>query len=323
MRKIFITCMALCSIHFASAQIISSRSIIKVKDITKQEQKKTTEQAEAERITTKKEAEKQAAENQRIAEEKEAERLRMEAERRAIEKEAERIIAEKEAERARAESERIAAEKEAKKKRIAAEKATEREQFAKTEVRRGYGQSVNISYSYNVDNFIGVSYIGGYHFNKMLLLGLGAGANLTVSSTSIENFCLIDLAQGNPYKLPTDFEEMQLLPRSKINVPIYLYFKANLLKGRVSPYISTSIGGRISPKLTVRTNDYLEMEYYQSGVFADIIVGGNIFISEKTELYLGIGYRIESFLYANYANRISNYTNKFSHGLNAQIGVMF
>ena len=166
---------------------------------------------------------------------------------------------------------------------------------------RGYRQLVDLSYSYcGVTDFLGINYIGGYRFNPYIFLGVGTGLNFSLGTPDAS-------------KLNLSFCKPTI-----VNVPIYLHFKANFTKSNWSPYVSVSAGGRI-PSMVQRAARY---KYNQSGFLGDITLGVDRKITEKLSLYLGIGYKIESFLYIQKSATIVP-GNKFLHGFNIHLGLSF
>ena len=186
--------------------------------------------------------------------------------------------------------------------------ATQKEIPAIKRKEKGYNQFVDLSYSYcSVTDFLGVNYIGGYRFNPYFFLGLGTGVNFSIATPDKSKLNL-------PFCRPTT-----------VNVPIYIHFKANFTKSNWSPYASISIGGRVSKEVHQTENDDFYINYNQSGLFGDITLGVDRKVTEKLSLYLGVGYKIESFLYAKYN---ANYTdlvqgNKLLHGFSLHVGLSF
>ncbi|MBP3551032.1 MAG: hypothetical protein J6J57_05240 [Alistipes sp.] len=178
------------------------------------------------------------------------------------------------------------------------------QQFDK--VGKGYDQYVNLSYGYNrVSDFIGLNYIGGYRFNHLFFLGLGVGADFALFTPQME--------QKYAYAKPT-----------RVNIPVYLNFRTNFLDKAWSPYISVSAGARISPVMQ-ELNEYT---YNQSGLLGDISFGVERRLGQKSSLYLGVGYRIESFLgavpvYERGHIKGFQHATEILHGFNVHIGVSF
>lgn len=176
---------------------------------------------------------------------------------------------------------------------------------------RGYRQFVDLSYSYcGVTDFLGVSYIGGYRFNPYIFLGLGTGVNFA-------------LFTPNANKLSQTFCKPTI-----VNIPVYLHFRANFTKSNWSPYMSVSIGGRVSKKTSqeIRNNN-ISIYYNQSGLLGDLTLGVDKRVTEKLSIHLGVGYKIESFLYAKckddnvYTKLIQG--NKLLHGFSLHVGLSF
>ena len=178
------------------------------------------------------------------------------------------------------------------------------QQFAK--VGKGYDQYINLSYGYNrACDFIGLNYIGGYRFNHLFFLGIGVGADFALFTPQME--------QKYAYAKPT-----------RVNIPVYLNFRTNFLDKAWSPYISVSAGARISPAI----QELPGYNYNQSGVLGYVSFGVERRLGQKSSLYLGIGYRIESFLGAipmYYRGSIEDFQFEtwVLHGFNVHIGVSF
>lgn len=180
--------------------------------------------------------------------------------------------------------------------------AKERKQVERRELQqlhgKGYHQFVDLSYSYcRVTDFLGINYIGGYRFNPYIFLGLGTGVNFALFTP--------DTSKLNPISCkPTT-----------VNVPIYIHFKANFTKSNWSPYLSVSVGGRISKSIYQEIENKL-IRYNQSGFWGDVALGVDRKITDKLSLYLGIGYKMESFLHLDGSN-------KLLHGFSLHTGLSF
>lgn len=173
-------------------------------------------------------------------------------------------------------------------------------------VSKGYDQYINLSYGYNrVSDFIGLNYIGGYRFNHLFFLGLGVGADFALFTPQMEQ----KYANAKP---------------SRVNIPVYLNFRTNFSDKAWSPYISVSAGARISPVMQ-ELNGYT---YNQSGLLGDISFGVERRLGEKSSLYLGVGYRIESFIgvipvYEWGYIKGFQFATEILHGFNVHVGVSF
>lgn len=184
---------------------------------------------------------------------------------------------------------------------------TQKETPAIKRKEKGYNQFVDLSYSYcSVTDFLGVNYIGGYRFNPYFFLGLGTGINFSLATPDKSKLYL-------PFCRPTT-----------LNVPIYIHFKANFTKSNWSPYASMSIGGRVSKKVHQTDGDFY-INYNQSGLFGDVSFGIDRNITKNLSLYLGVGYKIESFLYAKYRDDYVGLVqgNKLLHGFSLHVGLSF
>ncbi len=187
--------------------------------------------------------------------------------------------------------------------KVASHQQPKTQQFAK--VGKGYDQYINLSYGYNrVSDFIGLNYIGGYRFNHLFFLGIGTGVDFALFTPIME-------------------EKFANCMPTRVDIPVYVNFRTNFLDKAWSPYISVSAGARISPIFQER-NGYT---YNQSGFLGDISFGIERRLGQRSSLYLGVGYRIESFLSAikpvQHYNTSYNYNHNIVHGFNAHIGVSF
>lgn len=172
---------------------------------------------------------------------------------------------------------------------------------------KGYDQYVNLAYNTNqVSSTFGVNYIGGYRFNNTFFLGLGTGVD----------FALLD---------KRNYSDIGWAKPTTVNIPVYLNFRTNFTKRVWSPYISLSAGARISP--ATLTDETLGYSYNQSGVLANLSVGVEHKLRNKSSLYFGIGYQLESYLYTQgyetYNNIRLEFSNRLAHGFNIHIGVSF
>lgn len=174
---------------------------------------------------------------------------------------------------------------------------------------KGFWQYVDVSGSWsNRFNSIGANYIGGYRFNSKLFLGLGVGMNLLSSK-------MLLLSDLNNEKIS------RILPPSKFNLPVFLHFRADILDRPWTPYASLSVGARVSPFSLV--NYDLCIKYNQSGLLGDLVFGVNRVVSKSLSVYLGVGYRMESFL--GVAAEKKSFEEKIDlvHGFNLRLGVSF
>ena len=174
---------------------------------------------------------------------------------------------------------------------------------------KGFWQYVDISGSLGSEfNSIGANYIGGYRFNSKLFLGLGVGMNLLSSK-------MLLLSDLNNEKIS------RILPPSKFNLPVFLHFRADILDRPWTPYASLSVGARVSPFSLV--NYDLCIKYNQSGLLGDLVFGVNRVVSKSLSVYLGVGYRMESFL--GVAAEKKSFEEKIDlvHGFNLRLGVSF
>ena len=158
-----------------------------------------------------------------------------------------------------------------------------REQKAKrrrelyAEKQKGFASMVDIAYNMvflTPMTSIGVTYTAGYKFNNHLYLGAGTGLNYNlegkVSESSVKSYYSNSL---NPHA---------------ISIPIFAYFRANLINRRCSPFVALVAGGNLSPKQILRL-DWLDVKYRTSGLFANPQIGLNLRTNTKNSLYFAVG----------------------------------
>ena len=275
------------------------------------------------------EAERIAAEKAAAAKAKAEEDARIAAEKKA---EAERIAAKKAAAaKAKAEEDaRIAAEKKAEAERVAAEKAeaAERKKLERKEQLEmfyasnegAFLSSVGINYlissitsSINVDNYVGVNYIGGYRFNNHIYAGIGLGVSMAMNSRKE-----LILAAG----------ETSPLPQGKLLVPIYLYARANILNKRCTPIVALAVGGNISTKQSIGMGAVAH-KYKTSSLMAEPQIGVNYLVNKDLAIYFTVGVNLNGAPCCT-ANSITDdnrayvtIERRLRCGLNFHVGVSF
>ena len=260
---------------------------------------------EAERLAAEKaeearkaaEAKAKADEERRIAAEKaaaeKAEQARLAAEAKAKADEEKRIAAEKAAAE-KAEQARLAAEQKqqqlsannaqvdaARLEKMEAQKAQKEAQLAKKQETiakwkdaklRGYGSFIDASWaidSYSLMMSGGLHYIGGYHFNNCIYLGVGAGINL---------------AQTYEW----DGQE-SVLSYNAWNVPVYAHLRTNFVNRRCAPYFALSAGYQISTRREFPMPFDQSVYYKTSSIFVNPQLGINFRINPKHSVYVAVG----------------------------------
>ena len=278
------------------------------------------EKAEAARLKAEEEAriaEQKRIEAERLAAEKaEAARLKAEEDSRLAEQkriEAERLAAEK-AETARIKTEeeaRIAEQKRIEAEKKLAEKLERREQWSETQ--KGYASIVEYESftgfgEKSIFSNSGVKYIAGYKLNNQLFLGAGLGVNLNYHSGMVDYLQLSDGCYLNP---------------SLISLPIFAYFRVNILNRRCSPFIAAAGGVSFSPKQTIH---FIvgDAKYSNLSPFINPQLGINFRISTYRSIYLATGLQFRSVPYCIKYN-VHNATIKpvSGCGLTLQLGFMF
>ena len=253
-------------------------------------EKAAAEKAERERLAA--EEKKRIEEEKRIAAEKaaaeKAERERIAAEEKKRIEEEKRIAAEKAAAE-KAERQRIAAEEKSKQSAVKASKEDDGSRLAKQEEAkakkqeniakwkeaklRGYGSIIDAAWAIDLSNLMmggGVNYIGGYHFNNCIYLGLGTGVNLT--QTWERRF----------------IDEVDL-SSNLINIPVYAYLRTNFIDRRCSPFFAISAGYSFSTKRNFTMPFNQHVKYRTSGILVNPQLGVNFRTTKKSSVYLAVG----------------------------------
>lgn len=125
----------------------------------------------------------------------------------------------------------------------------------------GFQQMVGVNcgaYEFE-DLSFGLYYVGGYRFNDVLFLGGGVECN-------------------------TDFDDFM----EEYYIPIYAQVRTYFTKRIWRPYVSLSLGGYYTNREWVYDSGY---EYFREGggFYGDFTVGVDARITEKLNLYLGLG----------------------------------
>ena len=118
---------------------------------------------------------------------------------------------------------------------------------------------INLGALFDGGPYIGISYVGGYRFNDWLFAGGGIEYNL-------------DIEDG--------FAEF--------NLPVYAQVRTYFTKRIWRPYVSLSLGGCLSHNDIY--DDYIDDrgDYYY-GFYGDFSFGVDAHVSEKFNVYLGLG----------------------------------
>ena len=228
-----------------------------------------------------------------------------------------RLAAEKEAaEKAKAEEQkRIAEQKEAARKtreqvaKVAAEKR--RKEYAK--IQKGFGSIVNVSYGMGLNYpypTVGVSYTAGYKFNNQIYLGGGVGVNLNVHG-------------GQAIREVGAVYNNEILNPSLISVPVFAYFRANLIDRRCSPFFAISAGSNLSPKQTLLLDLY-DVKYNTIGAFVNPQLGINFRTTTKTSIYFAVGFQgFTAPSCIKYTGYNATFRSAFGYGLDFHFGLTF
>lgn len=222
-------------------------------------------------------------------------------------------------EKAKAETARLKAEEEARiaeQKRIEAEKKLvekmeRREQWSETQ--KGYASIVEYESftgfgEKSIFSNSGVKYIAGYKLNNQLFLGAGLGVNLNYHSAMVDNSQLSDGCYLNP---------------SLISLPIFAYFRGNILNRRCSPFIAAAGGVSFSPNQTIHFM-VGDAKHSNLSPFINPQLGINFRISTYRSIYLAAGLQCRAAPYVvEYTGYNVTLKPVFCYGLTLQLGFMF
>lgn len=222
-------------------------------------------------------------------------------------------------EKAKAETARLKAEEEARiaeQKRIEAEKKLvekmeRREQWSETQ--KGYASIVEYESftgfgEKSIFSNSGVKYIAGYKLNNQLFLGAGLGVNLNYHSAMVDNSQPSDGCYLNP---------------SLISLPIFAYFRGNILNRRCSPFIAAAGGVSFSPNQTIHFM-VGDAKHSNLSPFINPQLGINFRISTYRSIYLAAGLQCRAAPYVvEYTGYNVTLKPGFCYGLTLQLGFMF
>ncbi len=288
-------------------------------------EKAAAEKVERERLAAEEkkriEEEKRIAAEKAVAEKVERERLAAE-EKKRIEEE-KRIAAEKAAAE-KAERQRIAAEEKSKQSAVKASKEDDGSRLAKQEEAkakkqeniakwkeaklRGYGSIIDAAWGIDLSNLMmggGVNYIGGYHFNNCIYLGLGTGVNLTQTweRTFIDE---VDLSSN------------------LINIPVYAYLRTNFIDRRCSPFFAISAGYSFSTKRNFTMPFNQHVKYRTSGILVNPQLGVNFRTTKKSSVYLAVGATLKQHpLLVEHDATTATFSSNFHYWVDIHLGFTF
>lgn len=222
-------------------------------------------------------------------------------------------------EKAKAETARLKAEEEARiaeQKRIEAEKKLvekmeRREQWSETQ--KGYASIVEYESftgfgEKSIFSNSGVKYIAGYKLNNQLFLGAGLGVNINYHSAMVDNSQPSDGCYLNP---------------SLISLPIFAYFRVNILNRRCSPFIAAAGGVSFSPNQTIHFM-VGDAKHSNLSPFINPQLGINFRISTYRSIYLAAGLQCRAAPYVvEYTGYNVTLKPVFCYGLTLQLGFMF
>jgi hypothetical protein len=154
---------------------------------------------------------------------------------------------------------------------------------------------------------VGVSYIGGYGFNKGMFIGAGVGVDMALNQGDVM------LGLGDSVALP----------RGDFAFPAFLYFRYNILQKWVSPYVAIAAGGHFSLSREAQLNQY---SFTIPGVNMMINpqVGATFSIARKLNLNVGVGLNVYSTTYCLRAwSSGACLQRKLQCAMDIHVGIMF
>lgn len=151
---------------------------------------------------------------------------------------------------------------------------------------RGYEKSLEFSGLFEarekliVDNVsaLNLTFVNGYRHNDYLFIGAGIGVDYSMWE-SLSYY-------SNIYK---DYS---------VSIPLFARLKVNLMKTKVSPYISFDLGYNF---MIGSSDDYSfrgiknEYAYKRSGLIMSPTVGAEFKLTEDQSIYLGLSYLLNAF----------------------------
>ena len=301
MKRVLMVCIAVFAMqtfatNYLSAQIITSANIIRIKDNSKQEEKERKKQEEAKKKQLAKEKQKyKKQEKEQTAKQKQERKQQAIAEKKQFTKEEQ-----EKKQLADAEKKRLVKEEQEQEQQKKLAKREANKALLLEPIKKGvkYGQFVDISYTYNgLGDFVGVNYIGGCRINELFFIGVGTGVNICPDPNKT-------IWRNN----------IQIGRIDTINIPVYAHFRVDFMRTNWAPFAAISAGYR----LAFKEQHYYSTALYQNGPLGDISIGVNRRITNKLSLYLGAGYRIESFWGINNKAKLM-----FFHGASVHLGLKF
>lgn len=206
---------------------------------------------------------------------------------------------------------RIAEQKRIEAEKKLVEKMERREQWSETQ--KGYASIVEYESftgfgEKSIFSNSGVKYIAGYKLNNQLFLGAGLGVNLNYHSAMVDNSQPSDGCYLNP---------------SLISLPIFAYFRVNILNRRCSPFIAAAGGVSFSPNQTIHFM-VGDAKHSNLSPFINPQLGINFRISTYRSIYLAAGLQCRVAPYVvEYTGYNVTLKPVFCYGLTLQLGFMF
>lgn len=289
-------------------------------------EKAAAEKAEAARIAAEEkkrlEEEKRLAAERAAAEKAERERLAMAEQNRLAQQTAAETARLAEVDNAsETEAKRIAAEKVAAAKQMKLEARKAKAEPWKEAKLKGYRSYVEAAFAidFNLLPSYNVHYIGGYQINNQVYIGLGTGVSIDGDDGRNES----ELVGGNATNEVTN-NGGEYLHLNLLNVPVFVYFRANFVDRRCSPFFALSAGYRLSSKRRLEMPFQNSVVYGTSGFFATPQLGVDFRMNKKSSIYLSAGFNIEQKPFmTEYSVTSVKYQQKLMYGIKLTLGFTF
>ena len=213
--------------------------------------------------------------------------------------------------------------KEPKQPKVKEPKTTAKKQ--KYPAQKGYYSTVALGMQFGGGFIPSLHYIGGYRAGNALFVGAGVGFGFAASDKSAlkGEKLIIDDYKNN---------EGDMLPMSKIAIPIYINTRVYMSKGGCKPYFALSAGANICPKnsldiyakvdnVVTKTNT---ISYGNTSLFAEPALGLDFRIKGKSSISLQVGANIHSRAHYNKVSTAQgSVVKKGSFAINTTIGINF
>lgn len=133
------------------------------------------------------------------------------------------------------------------------------------------------------NNYISISYTGGYQFNGRHYLGANIG--VSINAGPISPFGEVYAGGG---RMPLGMT----MPRNHVLMPLSLYYRFNILPRRITPFVACAVGGTLSTPIKARIYNTYYFQYSSCAPFVNPQVGVDFNINEKYSVLFGVGFNL-------------------------------